>query len=103
MVLPVQNSKITLGKTNQAILNGTEDVRLWSDEELLRGQRKAKNGRWTGRPPKVVPLKIHEELTRRRLSEACDLPTAARCRLVLSCRQVARGRGMGRIVVARGA
>lgn len=37
MVLPVQNNKITLGKTNQDILNGIEDVRLWSEEELLRG------------------------------------------------------------------
>ena len=36
-------------------------------------QRRAKNGRWTGRPPKVVPLRLHEELTRRRLSEAYDL------------------------------
>ena len=53
----MQSNKIAIGKTNMAILNGTEDVRLWSDEELLRGQRRAKNGRWTGRPPTVVPLR----------------------------------------------
>lgn len=67
------NNKIALGKTNLAILSGAEDVSLWSDEELLRGQRKDRNGRWTGRPPKVVPLAVHQELTRRRMSQAYEL------------------------------
>jgi len=67
------NNKIALGKTNLAILNGTEDLTLWSDEELLRGHRKDRNGRWSGRPPKVVPLAVHQELTRRRLDEAYQL------------------------------
>jgi hypothetical protein len=64
---------VYIGETNRAILSGAEDLSLWSEEELLRGQRKAKNGRWTGRPPKVVPLRVHEELTRRRLSTAYEL------------------------------
>jgi hypothetical protein len=61
---------ISLGKTNAAILNGTEDLSLWSDEELLRGQRKGKNGRWTGRKPTVVPLALHHELNSRRMVAA---------------------------------
>lgn len=64
---------ISLGKTNAAILNGDEDVSLWTDEELLRGQRKGKNGRWTGRKPKVVPTAVHHELTRRRMGQAYEL------------------------------
>ncbi len=67
------NNKISLGKTNLAILNGEEDVSLWSDEELLRGQRKSKNGRWTGRKPTVVPLALHLELNKRRMSRAREV------------------------------
>src|SRR5262245_54429365 len=66
-------SPVWVGKTNSAILNGTEDVSLWSDEELLRGQRRASNGRWPGRPPKVVPKAIHDEMGRRRMLKAHDL------------------------------
>lgn len=64
---------ITLGNTNTAILNGDEDLSLWSDEELLRGQRRARNGRWQGRPPKVVPMAVHHELNRRRMSKAREV------------------------------
>ncbi|MGI9121194.1 MAG: hypothetical protein ACR2G7_13935 [Acidimicrobiales bacterium] len=64
---------ISLGRTNAAILNGDEDLSLWSEEELIRGQRKARNGRWTGRKPKVVPAAVHLELTRRRMSQAYEL------------------------------
>lgn len=64
---------IYVGATNRAILEGSEDVSLWDEEELLRGQKRSSNGKWQGRPPKVVPLRIHEELTRRRLSKAYEL------------------------------
>jgi hypothetical protein len=67
------NNKITLGKTNLAILSGEEDLTLWSEEELIRGQKKGKNGRWTGRKPKVVPTAVHHELTRRRMGQAYEL------------------------------
>lgn len=64
---------IRVGKTNLALLNGDEDLSLWSDEELIRGQRRAKNGKWQGRKPKVVPIAVHNELVRRRLSQAGEL------------------------------
>ncbi|HVX19210.1 MAG TPA: hypothetical protein VHA73_14360 [Acidimicrobiales bacterium] len=69
----MKSNKVSVGKTNLAILNGTEDLSVWSEEELLRGQRRDRNGRWAGRPPKVVPLRVHEELTRRRLDKAYEL------------------------------
>lgn len=55
------------------ILDGIEDLSAWSDEELLRGQRKDKNGRFTGVPPKVVPQAIHKERVKRTMSKAHDL------------------------------
>lgn len=45
----------------------------WDDEELLRGRRKNKNGKFNGRPPLVIPAALHKELTRRRFSRAHDL------------------------------
>ena len=62
--------RIEVGKTNHAILKGDADLSLWSDEELRRGQRKDRNGNWGGRPPKVVPKAIHDELVRRTYDEA---------------------------------
>lgn len=48
-----------------AIISGDEDLTVWADEDLLRGRR----GR-RGRPPKVVPTAILQELTRRRFLKA---------------------------------
>lgn len=64
---------VSLGHTNTAIVNGDEDLSLWSDEELLRGQRRARNGKWMGRPPKVVPMAVHHEMNRRRMSRAREV------------------------------
>lgn len=69
----MRGNSITLGNTNASILRGDEDLTLWSDEELLRGQRRAKNGRWMGRSPKVVPMAVHHELNRRRMSKAREV------------------------------
>lgn len=63
-------AQVQVGLTNSAILSGAEDLTTWSEEELVRGQKKAKNGRWTGRPPTVVPKAIHDELVKRTLKEA---------------------------------
>jgi hypothetical protein len=45
----------------------------WSDEELMRGKRRMKNGKFNGRDPQVIPFELHKELTRRRMSRAHDL------------------------------
>lgn len=68
-----RNNHVRVGQSTAAILAGDEDVSQWDDEELIRGQRRNKNGRWGGRPPKVVPTAVHKELTRRRMSEAYRL------------------------------
>jgi hypothetical protein len=53
----------------RAILNGEEDLSAWSEEELIRGTRRGKDGRFR-KAPKVVPTAVHEELTKRRMSKA---------------------------------
>ena len=49
------------------------DLSDWDDEELRRGQKRDKNGHFRGRPPKIVPKILHDELTRRTLKEAQQL------------------------------
>lgn len=68
-----KDRKINVGNTTLAILNGTEDLSIWSEEELIRGQRRASNGRWMGRKPNVVPKAIHDELVKRKMTKAYDL------------------------------
>lgn len=64
---------VRVGTMNTRILTGQEDLSVWDEEELLRGQRKDKNGRFQGRPPVVVPLAIHREITRRQMEKAAIL------------------------------
>jgi hypothetical protein len=64
---------VQLGKTNSAILNGSADLSLWSEEELIRGQRRSANGKFQGRPPKVVPKALHDELVARKMTQAYNL------------------------------
>lgn len=61
------------GKTTMSILDGSMDLTAWSDEELMRGQRRSKRGTWEGRPPRLVPKAIHDELVRRKMSKAHDI------------------------------
>lgn len=68
-----RGARVSVGGTNAAILRGDEDLSVWSDEELRRGQRKSARGRWEGRPPAVVPKAIHDELVRRTMDRATGL------------------------------
>jgi hypothetical protein len=61
---------LAVSSTTAGILAGELDVSEWTDEELIRGQRK---DNWSGRPPTVVPSAIHSELVKRRMSKAYDL------------------------------
>jgi hypothetical protein len=64
---------ISLGKRNAAILNGEEDLTQWTDEELIRGQRRDKNGNWGGRPPKFIPAQVRREQNRRKITKGVDI------------------------------
>ncbi len=70
-------SLIQVNSTTADILDGTADLSTWDDEELLRGQRRCQTGKFkgafVGRPPKVVPMAIHHELNKRRMSRAGEV------------------------------
>lgn len=81
-------ARVGVGKRNAAIMRGEEDVTMWSDEELIRGQRRDRNGKWGGRPPTVIPAVIHHELVKRRMGEAGRLLNESLVDAVLLLRQV---------------
>lgn len=64
---------LTVNPTTADILDGLEDLRTWDDDEIARGQRKGKGGRFHGSPPKVVPNEVHEERIRRTMKKAYEL------------------------------
>lgn len=64
---------IQVGQRNSAILRGEEDRSVWSEEELIRGQRRSASGRWQGSRPKVVPTLLHDELVKRKMTKAYEL------------------------------
>lgn len=64
---------IQVGQRNSAILRGEEDLTVWSEEELIRGQRRSASGRWQGSRPKVVPTLLHDELVKRKMTKAYEL------------------------------
>lgn len=64
---------VHVGLATTAILRGEADLSSWSEEELIRGQKRGRNGRWTGRPPKVIAKAVHDELVKRKLTKAYEL------------------------------
>lgn len=54
-------------------VDNPESVRDWDDEELRRGRRKDRNGRFTGRDPVVVPTNCYREMMRREFARANQL------------------------------
>lgn len=46
------------------LLSGKLDVEDLDDEELARGYPRNRNGGFSGRPPKVIPLVIHQRIQR---------------------------------------
>jgi len=60
---------IQIGKKTQELLNNP-DYSDWSNDELIRGQNYDRNGRFTGQPPKVIPLALLHELNKRMSTHA---------------------------------
>lgn len=68
-----ERAVMRIGASNTRILTGQDDLSDWTDEELRYGRRAGKGECFTGRPPKIVPKAIHDELVRRTLVGANDL------------------------------
>jgi hypothetical protein len=67
------STTVTITPAAAGVIYDGDSLDDWDDEELLRGRRRNKNGRFVGRPPTVIPAALHKELTRRRYSKAHDL------------------------------
>lgn len=46
------------------LISGELNVEDLDDEELARGYPKDRNGRFTGRPPRMIPLILHKQIQR---------------------------------------
>lgn len=67
-----QRALMRVGRGTTRLLTGQEDLSTWDDEELARGQKRGKNGRFNSMPH-VIPKYVHDELVRRTLSKAEEL------------------------------
>ena len=61
---------IRIGPALTSVLVGIDDLSDWDEEELVRGQRRDKNGQLRGKQPQMLPVNLHNELVRRRLRRA---------------------------------
>lgn len=70
-VIPLEERAFTrLGRTATQVLAGQDDLSTWDDEELRRGRRRDKHGKFQGRDPDVIPKAMHDELVRRMTAQA---------------------------------
>lgn len=64
---------VRVGRSMTDVLIGREDLTTWDDEELRRGRKRDKHGRWQGKDPIIVAKAVHDELVRRTLEKANKL------------------------------
>jgi hypothetical protein len=83
--------RIRLSTRNSDIIEGRDNFDDWDDEELLRGRRRDRNGGWGGRPPSVVPARVHHEVVKRNITAAQALFTVSIERAVEICRELMDG------------
>lgn len=57
----------------RALLNGELKVEDLDDEELAKGYPRDKNGKFSGRPPKMVPRVMQDEMTRRLMQRGQEM------------------------------
>jgi hypothetical protein len=61
---------VSISPTSAAVAFDGASLDDWDDTELLAGRRKNKYGTFTGRAPNLIPLRLHRELTKRRMTRA---------------------------------
>lgn len=61
---------VRIAERTADLLDDPASVEEWDDEELARGRRRDKNGRFTGRDPVVVPTHVYHEVVRRSIRRA---------------------------------
>jgi hypothetical protein len=68
-----ERALVRISESSTRVITGQEDLSQWSEEELIRGQKKDRNGKYQGKPPLVVPKALHDELVKRKMSRAFEL------------------------------
>jgi hypothetical protein len=63
---------VKISPVTRAVIDGTEDLSTWSDEELERGIRRGRDGKFR-KPPRLVAKAVHDELVRRKMTKAYSL------------------------------
>jgi hypothetical protein len=61
---------VQISPSAASVLYDGESLDDWDDEELVRGKRRGKDGKFRGRPPAVLPIQFVQELNRRRFTRA---------------------------------
>jgi len=67
---PRPRGVIRISPTTADVIDDPTRVHDWDEEELRRGRRRDKNGRFTGRDPIVVPTAVYREMVRRAVRKA---------------------------------
>lgn len=65
-----KRSTVRVAGSTIDIIKDPDQIKDWDDEELERGRRRDKNGRFTGSAPTIIPMECFRELNRRRLAKA---------------------------------
>jgi hypothetical protein len=61
---------IRISESVSEVLEDPSKVDEWDDEELRRGRRRDRNGKFTGRDPVVIPTAVYREMVRRSIRKA---------------------------------
>lgn len=67
------DATIRINNKTADLIDNPDQVKDWDEEELRRGYRRNKAGKFSGRPPRVVPTVCYQELTKRKIAEAQTL------------------------------
>ena len=67
------SQKITITGRMEKLLMGELKVEDLDDEELARGQCRDTQGHFSGRPPRIIPRELQQEMVRRLLDRGNEL------------------------------
>ena len=60
-----ESATIQVGRQTLAVIEGTEDLSDWTDDELIAGFKAGGRNGQGKLPPKIVPIRVHQELVSR--------------------------------------
>lgn len=64
--------RVRVTEQTAALAKGEVPVEEWDKEEVIRGQKRARDGTFRGRPSTLVPRPLYDELRRRTMEEVYE-------------------------------